>query len=81
MLKNLFSMQEDELSSNECEAVLNEDEGKGGEIPSGNQLSDKTAEGQEGKPSSPPCSFIYILIKKNCVMQVVIFSICFYFRC
>lgn len=62
-VENVLSMQEDELTSDEREAVLNEDKAKGEEIPSENQLSDKTAaEGQEGEPSSPPCSFIYILI-------------------
>lgn len=64
--ENLCSMQEDELASNEREAVLNEDKAKGEEIPFENQLSDQTAapptEGQEGKPFSPPCFFICILI-------------------
>lgn len=66
--ENLLSMQEDELTSNEREAVLNKDKAKGEEIPFENQLSDQTAappaEGQEGKPSSPPCFFSCILILK-----------------
>lgn len=65
--ENLLSMQEDELTSKEREAVLNEDKAKGEEIPFENQLTDQTAappaEGQEGKPSSP-CFFICILILK-----------------
>lgn len=54
--ENVFSMQEDGLTSNEQEAVSNEDKVKSGEIPSENQLSDKTAappaEGEEGAPFS-----------------------------
>lgn len=72
-------MQDDELGSNKSD----EGEDKGGEISSENRLSDKTAEGQEGEPSSPPV-FFYVdlhLKKKNvCVMQVVIFSMCFWFQ-
>lgn len=60
-------MQEDGLTLNEQEPVLNEDKAKGGEMPSENQLRDKTAalpaEGEEGEPSSS-CTFIYILILK-----------------
>lgn len=58
-------MQDDELGSNKSD----EGEDKGGEIPSENRLSDKTAEGQEGEPSSPPV-FFYVdlhLKKKKCV--------------
>lgn len=61
-------MQEVELTSNDYEAVLNGGKAKGGEIPSENLLSDKTAAlpagGQEGEPSSPPRSFIEIFTLK-----------------
>lgn len=74
-------MQEDELTSNEREAVLNEDQAKGGAIPSENQLIDKIAappaEGQEGEPSSSSCSFIYIFIflcYASCDLQYVFIS-------
>ena len=62
--ENVFSMQEDELISNESEAILTEDTAKGGEKTSENQLSVETEEGQEGELSATPCFFIYIFIFK-----------------
>lgn len=58
--KSVFSMQPDELTSNEGEAVLNEGEAKDVEIPPESQLSDKAAaaECQEGEHRSPLFSFI-----------------------
>lgn len=58
--KSLLSMQLDELTSNEREAVLNEGEATDVEIPPESQLSDKTAaaEWQEGEHCSPLFSFI-----------------------
>lgn len=58
--KSLFSMQPDELTSNEGEAVLNEGEAKDVEMPPESQLSNKTAaaEWQEGEHCSPLFSFI-----------------------
>lgn len=55
-------MQEDEGTTNEGEAALNEDDGEGGAFPSENQQSDKTADVQEGQPSSLPCPFIHVFI-------------------
>lgn len=58
--KSLFSMQPDELTSNEREAVLNEGESKDEEIPPESQLRDKTAaaERQEGEHCPPLFSIV-----------------------
>lgn len=53
--KRLFSMQPDEVTSKEREAVLNEGEANDVELPPESQLRDQTAaaaEGQEGKRCS-----------------------------
>lgn len=55
--KSLFSMQPDELTSNDLEAVLNEAEAKDVEIPPESQLRDKTA-AAEGEHCSPLFSFL-----------------------